>query len=114
MHKGIPNDRQETAISIQSVGDSSTHGQSGWLSDTVATASPWIVVVSLTKEESRPGGHRTALSATAGSRPVPSLNFGEIGEAAPSSLTSHQAVRHAARLVMILLDKILSTIESNY
>ena len=54
------------------------------------------------------------ISATAGSRPVPSLNFDEACEAAPSSLTSHQAVCHAARLVIILLDKILSTIESNY
>jgi len=47
-------------------------------------------------------------------RPVPSLNFDEVREAAPSSLTSHQAVRHAAQLLIILLDKILSTIERNY
>ena len=46
-------------------------------------------------------------------RPVPSLNFDEV-RAAPSSLTSHQAVRHAAQLLIILLDKILSTIERNY
>jgi hypothetical protein len=33
--------------------------------------------------KSRPGGHRTALSATAGSGPVPSLHFGEAGECNP-------------------------------
>ena len=59
-------------------------------------------------------GAERLISATAGSRPVPSLNFDEACEAAPSSPASHQAVRHAARLVIILLDKILSTIESNY
>jgi hypothetical protein len=47
-------------------------------------------------------------------RPVPSLNFDEVREAAPSSLTSRRAVRHAAQLLIILLDKILSTIERNY
>jgi len=46
-------------------------------------------------------------------RPVPSLNFDEVDEAAPSSRTSHQAVRHAAQLLIMLLDKILSAIESN-
>jgi hypothetical protein len=46
--------------------------------------------------------------------PVPSLNFDEVREAAPSSPTSHQAVRHAAQLPIMLLDKILSAIESNY
>jgi hypothetical protein len=45
--------------------------------------------------------------------PIPSLQFGEVGEVAPSSLTSYQAVRHATQLVIILTDKILSTIESN-
>jgi hypothetical protein len=66
------------------------------------------------RERAVRAGTGRLISATAGSRPVPSLNFGEAGEAAPSSLTSHQAVRHAVRLVIILLDKILSTIESNY
>jgi hypothetical protein len=42
-----------------------------------------------------------------------SLNFGEVCKATPSSLTSDRAVRCAARLVIILIDKILSTIESN-
>src|SRR5712691_13507413 len=46
-------------------------------------------------------------------RPVPSLNFDEVGEAAPPSPTSHQAVRHAAQLLIMVLDKILSAIESN-
>jgi hypothetical protein len=54
------------------------------------------------------------ISATAGSRPVPSLNFGEAREAALSSLTSHQAVRYAAQLLNILIDKILSTTETKY
>jgi hypothetical protein len=66
------------------------------------------------RERAVRAGTERLISATAGSRPVPSLNFSEAGEAAPSSLTSHQVVRHAARLVIILLDKILSTIESNY
>jgi len=52
-------------------------------------------------------GTERLISATAGSRPVPSLNFGEACEAAPSSLTSHQAVRRAVRLAIILLEKIL-------
>jgi hypothetical protein len=67
-----------------------------------------------TRERAVRAGTERLISATAGSRPVPSLNFDEACEAAPSSLTYHQAVRHAARLVIILLDKILSTIESNY
>jgi len=50
-------------------------------------------------------GTERLISATAGSRPVPSLNFGEACEAAPSSLTSHQAVRQAAQLLNILIDK---------
>jgi hypothetical protein len=54
------------------------------------------------------------ISATAGSRPVPSLNFGEVREAALSSLTSHQAVRYAAQLLNILIDKILATTETKY
>jgi hypothetical protein len=47
-------------------------------------------------------------------RPVPSLNFDEAREAARSSLTSHQAVRHAAQLPIMLIDKILSANESNH
>jgi hypothetical protein len=59
-------------------------------------------------------GTERLISATAGlATGRSSLNFGEAGEAAPSSLTSHQAVRHAARLTIILIDKILSTIESD-
>jgi hypothetical protein len=58
-----------------------------------------------------PGGSLPQLPVQ---RPVPSLNFDEAREAAQSSLTSHQAVRHAAQLHIILLDKILSTIERNY
>jgi hypothetical protein len=54
------------------------------------------------------------ISATAGSRPVPSLNFGEVREAALSSLTSYQAVRYAAQLLNILIDKILATTETKY
>jgi hypothetical protein len=54
------------------------------------------------------------ISATAGSRPVPSLNFGEVCEAALSSLTSHQTARYAAQLTTILIDKIFPTIETNY
>jgi hypothetical protein len=64
------------------------------------------------RRKSRSGGTERLVSATAGSQPAPSLNFGEAGEAAPSSLTSHQAVRHAAQLMIMLLDKILSTIET--
>jgi hypothetical protein len=64
------------------------------------------------KRAVRAGAERL-ISATAGWGPVPSLNFGEVREAAPSSPTSHQAVRHAAQLMIILIDKILSTIESN-
>jgi hypothetical protein len=58
-------------------------------------------------------GTKRLISATAGSRPVASLNFGEVCEAALSSPTPHQAVSYAAQLIIILFDKILSTIESN-
>jgi hypothetical protein len=37
------------------------------------------------KRNGRPGATGRLISATAGSRPVPSLNFGEAREAAPSS-----------------------------
>jgi hypothetical protein len=66
-----------------------------------------------TKEKAVRAGTERLISAIAGSRPVPSLNFGEVREAALPSLTSRQTVRHAAQLTVILIDKILSTIESN-
>jgi hypothetical protein len=66
------------------------------------------------RERAVRAGTERLISATAGSGPVPSLKFGEVFEAAPSSLTSHRPVRHAARLLRMVLDKILSTIESNY
>jgi hypothetical protein len=65
------------------------------------------------KKKTVRAGTERLISATAGSRPVLSLNFSEAHEAAQSSLTSHQAVRHADQLVTIVIDKILSTTESN-
>jgi hypothetical protein len=47
------------------------------------------------KEKAARAGTERLISATAGSRPVPSLNFGEVCEAALSSRTSHQAVSYA-------------------
>jgi hypothetical protein len=59
--------------------------------------------------KSRPGGHRTALSAIAGSRPVPLPDFGEAARWLRPLIVR---VFCPARLTTILIHKILTTSET--
>jgi hypothetical protein len=74
--------------------------------------SEWVEVGDISIEIAARAFTGRLISATAGSRPVPSLNFGEAVKVRAGFAASDCSVRHAVQLTKRIIDKFLSTIET--